>query len=304
MNLTSRSQLGKHQHCACGKQSRSTHQHKHSHSVSTSASSHLLSHYKSELPTRSCFLDGRYIALVLADVPEFHKQVIHIDLEFDAAQGLMHADIRGSAAISEGMNIVRVVIESPTESHSALVWIDTRSQTIVYSDVVEQGDKLALEHNKAVDKLIKDFYSHLNYTYSRDVAIVKLEDDPNCEMFGYCNAYVIKQVLDYVADAEFDPSEIRRFAGAIEKEYAHLLDPNTEPEVEYRGGRGGYGGGRGYGGRGYGGYGRGGYGYGGAGLGLGLGVLGGVALGSAIASRPYYQQPYYAQPYYPPYGYY
>lgn len=255
-----------------------------------------LDNYSSYQPTTSCFLDGRYVSLVLKNIKEFHKQPIFVNLELDEEHRLISSSIHGEMKANEGMNISRVVITSPKMAHSALVWIDTRSKSIVFSDVKvdTEMDAHSKALHKTVDVLLKEFFSHLKYSYSCDIAYVAdIEDGGDttrCGKFGFCNAYVIKQVLDYVAGRAFDPRDIRKFAAAVEAKYVHLLDPNVQPEVEYY--RGGYGGNRGYGGRGYGG--RRGY-YGGAGLGLGLGVLGGVALGSAIAS------PYYA-PY--PVGYY
>jgi len=136
-----------------------------------------------------------------------------------------------------------------------------------------------------------------------------------CTMSGYCNAYVIKSVLDFSRGSNFDSSHILRFVSAVEDNYSSKLDPNTQPEVEYAAGRsgggrggGGYHHGGGYGGGYHHGGGYGGGGWGGAGAGLALGTLGGLALGSAIGSANssgYNNYPGYAYPAYSqyPYGY-
>ena len=234
-----------------------------------------LDNYTEFETTKSCFLDGRYIPLVLAEVTEFHKDSIHIFIDLDEDNLVLSSSISGELQPREGMNIIRIIITADGIPHSALVWIDTRSKTITFTDVRSSGDipKRVSELDRIIDKLLKQFFS--NYKYSRDIAYVDMVSI-HCEKFGFCNAYVTKQVVDYVLDRPFDPSNIGKFVAAIESEYSHLLDPNTEPEVEYWGG-----------------------------LGLGLGLLGGVAIGSAIAA-PRYQQPvYYAQPTYayPVYGY-
>ena len=229
-----------------------------------------LENYKSTVETKSCYLDGRYIAVVLQDVREFHKEPITISAQFDKNFELVSANIRAAVTLHDGMNIIRVVIVTPMMSHSALLWIDKREGTITFSDVRTHGaDK---EYREAVDKVVKellrDLFKHLKYTFSMDVAYVPEPTKlTGCAKFGYCNAYVIKQVLDYLDNKNFDPSDIRRFAATVEREYGHLLDSRTAPEEEYYIG----------------------------GLGLGLGLLGGVAIGSAIASssRPRYV---YAQP--------
>lgn len=238
-----------------------------------------LDNYKSEQPTRSCFLDGRYIPLVLEDVREFRKRPIKIDIELDAHLTVLSSNITGSSQTIEGMNIFRVVITTPIVAHSALVWVDTRVRTITYSDIRSDDisdDRVAAYLEKVdqvVQTLLREFFGELRYKHLLDVAYVREDVSPDCKRFGFCNAYVIKQVVDYVHNRDFDPTHIQRFATAVERKYAYKLDPNTEPEVEYI--------------------------IGGLGLGLGLGVLGGLAIGgAAAASQPRYV---YAQP--PVYGY-
>lgn len=242
-----------------------------------------LDNYKSEQPTRSCFLDGRYIPLVLEDVREFRKRPIRVDIELDAQLAILSSSITGSAQTIEGMNIFRVVIKTPVVAHSALVWVDTRARTVTYSDVRSddiQDDRVAAYLEKVdqvTQTLLREFFSELRYKHLLDVAYVREEPNDHCKRFGFCNAYVIKQVVDYAHDRDFDPTHIQRFATAVERKYAYKLDPNTEPEVEYI--------------------------IGGLGLGLGLGVLGGLAVGgAAAASRPRYGYPAYAAPTYG-YGY-
>lgn len=247
-----------------------------------------LENYRNQQPTRSCFLDGRYIPIVLENVPEFRKEPIHADIELDVNLALLSSNIRGSSSIVEGMNIFRLVVTTPLVSHSALVWVDTRYKTVTLTDVrsdevPDERVTLYLEKiDKVVHQLLKDFFHRLGYKHLVDIAYVTEEKSENCERFGFCNAYVIKQVVDYTYDRSFDPRDIAKFAGTIERKYAHLLDPNMKPEVEYI------------------------VGFGGLGLGLGLGVLGGVAIGAA-ASRPRYYPAYgypaYGYGGYPAYGY-
>lgn len=254
--------------------------------------------YKREQPTTSCYLDGRYIALVLKDVSEFNPSPIHVHIKIESDLQVTSSNIYGSLiSLDEGMNIFRLVIVTPEVSHSALLWIDTRDKTMIFTDVRDERDNTPqlVKRDNILRELLQSFFSDLDFEYSTDIAYLDMKMKQGCTQSGYCNAYVIKQVLDYKAEKDFDPSDIERFAAAIEKKYKHLLDPNSGPEVEYRNGRGGYhGGDRGY---------RGGYygGYGGAGLGLGVGLLGGVALGAALAP-PY--PVYYPQPYPYPYPYY
>lgn len=297
-----------------------------------------LTNYKKYEETDSCFLDGRYIDLVLKDIPEFIEgAAISLIMMYDEnGEYIGHSIGSDFIKIREGMNIIRVIIKSvfsPDDltvdssaslplDHSALLWLDTIKSEAIYSDVVltenpDNETELMWDRiDTAVEEYVNTFLNY-DFTVARVSSTKKNMDhsiNKKCHHYGFCNAYVIKEVLDYANSEDFEGSDILKFAAAIEHNYSDLLDPDTEVEVEYyRGGRGGgrgyggggYGGGRrgyggGYGGhRGYGGgYGRRGYGgYGGAGF--GLGVLGGVALGSAIATPYYAPYPYY--PYYPPY---
>ncbi|CAH6421195.1 Hypothetical protein POVR2_LOCUS302 [uncultured virus] len=185
------------------------------------------------------------------------------------------------------MNISRVVIHTPLVAHSALVWIDTRAKTVTFTDVRSRTDQdSSSPFNGYMDKvdvvtskLLKEFFSDIlthsaDYKYLVDIAYVDEIQSADCQKFGYCNAYVIKQVVDYKSDREFDSRDIAKFASTIERKYKHLLNVNEPAEIEYI--------------------------VGGLGLGLGLGVLGGAAIaGAASASRPQYVY----QQQYPAYGY-
>jgi hypothetical protein len=242
----------------------------------------VLDNYHNQQPTRSCFLDGRYIDIVLKNVEAFVKEPIRISIEFDRDLGVVSSNIEGSALVHEGMNISRVIITTPAVSHSALVWVDTRAKTVTFSDVrrddLQDTPKIAEYMDKVdrvINQLLKGFFSYLNYRHLVDIAYVAEASNEHCQKFGFCNAYVIKQVVDYVQDRPFDPRDIAKFAGTIEKKYSHLLDPNTKEEVEYL-------------------------------FGFGLGLLGGAAIASAARPNYVYAQPAYGYPYggYPAqYGY-
>lgn len=212
-------------------------------SCQNASKSHWLHNYKSEMPTRSCYLDGRYIPLVLGEVNEFRKHSLRLEIELGRNFELIRSHAKGIIQISDGMNIIRVVIETPSMSHSALVWIDTRVKTITFTDVRDTEvleprlDMIMREADKAIDNLLVSFFSHLKYTYHRDIAYVDIARDEwsrNCgEFYGFCNAFIIKQVIDYLDNRDFDPGDIRKLAGAIERRYSHLLNPYSKPEIEY-----------------------------------------------------------------------
>ncbi len=134
--------------------------------------------------------------------------------------------------------------------HSALAWIDPVNKEITYTDTVRaNSDEHTRKMRAVIDDAVGRFFSQFSdFSVVVERIVVPDVSRPDCEQYGYCNAYVIKQVLDYANDRAFDPSNILVFAGNIEREYKHKLDPNGEPEIEYHGGGGG--GGRGGGGGG------------------------------------------------------
>lgn len=244
----------------------------------------ILRNYKQYDKTQSCFLDGRYINIVLKGVNGFISTPINISIALDKNGDVLAKSIQSNFfPLRDGINIIRVRIKTTHMSHSALLWIDMSSKEALYTDVVSDTklpDHINVTHN-VIDELIKTYLNQLgifDVSVSRE-KVPNINQASSCERYGYCNAFVIKQVYDYVNNTSFDPLNILRFAAAIEHNFSSLLDDNTPVEEEYF-----------------------------IGLGLGLGLLGGVALGSALARpRTVYQpypvyQPYQGYPAYP--GYY
>jgi hypothetical protein len=175
-------------------------------------------------PTKSCFLDGRYVNLALAHVSEFEPNPIKIVIDGDN-YSLSSDFIREN----EGVTIIRVI----TNSHSSLLWLDSEERTATHTTTTT-------EHNSKVNDLLKMYVETFrDYKFFSKTIKVKTPKDlnPECNKSGFCNAYVIKQVLDYYDGKKFDTSlrsvDILRFATAIEANFHDQLDPNTLPEVEY-----------------------------------------------------------------------
>lgn len=235
-----------------------------------------------------CYLDGRYIAPALADVPEFLPEPIIVDIVFNAKEEVIAQSIRSDfLELQSGTNIIRVVVRSSYMRHSALLWIDTQDETATYTDTVgKERDHIGQKVHPLVDELLRQYTSVFGYTLVIDRIEVPDILDNTCDQVGFCNAYVIKQVWDWQDGVAFDPTSfnVRDLARDIERDFVEEIDLTKPAEVEYY--HGGY---------------RGGWG----GAGLGVGLLGGLAIGglATSAAQPayYYPQPY---PYYSPYGYY
>ena len=217
----------------------------------------VLDNYESYSPTKSCYLDGRYVNLVLKDVEEFCRRPIKIKIIHDKNGNIIKNVIKSKMIeIKKGMNIIRVIIKSTYTIHSALLWLDTDNMVAIFTNIVHSKEPVIKSLKQTVYNLIEEYINVFgDWDFDvNEIETPKLNINDSCTASGFCNAYVIKQVLDYADDIVFDPNvDILRFAAAIEANYSKFLNPNEEPEIEYF-----------------------------FGLGLGLGLLGGFALGSVV----------------------
>ncbi len=69
-------------------------------------------------PTKSCFLDGRYIPLALADVEEFIPTPIVIQFALDKKGGVLSGSVSSDFfwPHENKLSIVRIVIRSPQDN--------------------------------------------------------------------------------------------------------------------------------------------------------------------------------------------
>ena len=218
--------------------------------------------------TKSCYLDGRYIPLVLGEVAEFIKIPLVVSIVYAKENGtqpsqILHERIESDFfELRKGMNIMRIVVQSTYMLHSALLWLDTVNNTLIITDVLyNENDARVNAIKDLTEKLVRQYFEPFgDFEFSSfNVQVPHVEPESNCVKYGFCNAYVIKQVLDHVNDIPFNSNsvDILKYAAAIEMNYREELDPTTKPEVEY---------------------------FIGLGLGLGVGLLGGLAIGGAVAS--------------------
>jgi hypothetical protein len=227
----------------------------------------ILDNYESYPPTKSCYLDGRYVDLVLKDVEEFSRHPIKIKIIQDKDGKVIENVIKSKMIeIKEGMNIIRVIIKSTYTIHSALLWLNTDNMVAIFTNIVHSKEQIIENLKQTVYRLIEEYINVFgNWDFDVDeIKTPKLNINDSCTASGFCNAYVIKQVLDYANNAVYDPNvDILRFAAAIEANYSKFLNPNEEPEVEYF-----------------------------FGLGLGIGLLGGFAIGGAIGHHHHHHHGY------------
>ena len=271
------------------------------------------------METKSCYLDGRYFNLVLKEHPGLLENPLHIVIKemksynTKEVKEKIFVNMRESKINTSVTGLLRLVIETPKSRHSNLLILDYVNQKVYRFEPLGS----TAPYFEKVNRLVEDY---LSMFFDFDLEVIDLEFDeildeknPHCKKSGFCTAYIILYALAYLTKKDFEPSNIRKFANKVEKQYGHLLTGREEIEFGHYGGGGGggrgggFGGGHGYGGGGHFGYGGGynrGYGGFGGGYGAGAGLLGGLLLGGALASggNPYPYNPY---PYpYNPYPYY
>jgi hypothetical protein len=96
--------------------------------------------YKEYDESHSCFLNGRYINIVLEGVNGFNTTPINIEISLNKRGDVLNESINSNfIRLKEGINIIRVKIKSTYLSHSALLWIDMHNMEAIYTDVVSNN---------------------------------------------------------------------------------------------------------------------------------------------------------------------
>ena len=252
-----------------------------------------LDDYKNYPETQKCYLDGRYFDLIFKNFPGFIKSPLYIKNIIDTTNNNFKTSIEikdFKINMNQPISIIRVIIETSENRHSAVIII--RNEEFGYKGYFfdPSTSTLTSENNEFILLLIKD-------AFGIPIEMIQIYDvldagTPGCDITGFCVAYSIKYVYDYLNNRPFNSSNIRKFASKIESIYPPL-DPNN-PDIEYRGGGhggGGHGGGHGGGyGHGYGGYGHGGWGRRGYG---GYGGYGGWGYGGYGGYWPWWVWPWW-----------
>lgn len=176
-------------------------------------------------PTNECYLDGRYFDLVFSEYPGYINSPILIELDVGEDYLNQKTTIhKGFTYKNYDINIIRIIIETPSSRHSGVLIIDMNKKKGYYFDSSSFNNK----------DIILNILTN-NLFFDKPVELIPtniiLEHNPNCDISGYCVAYSIKFVYDYLLNRDFDPSEIRRFVSCIEDKYG-ALDP-VYADIEY-----------------------------------------------------------------------
>lgn len=215
-----------------------------------------LDNYKAYPDTDSCYLDGRYFNLIL---PHLYQGVstspvmVSIMDNHEGSPSYISVEMSMTPIHMDKVNVFRVIISRSNRlRHSALLMLDPTVMRGVFWN--------PKSHTSNYDNLVVDMIQralHLTqYNIEIDPDMVPSDPKPHsCVVSGYCNAYIIKKVLDQLMQRSFDPSHIKKFSYVIEQMFKDQLvgEPDEEYDVDF------------------------------SPLGAGIGAVGGGAIGGIVA---------------------
>lgn len=183
-------------------------------------------------PTESCYLDGRYFNLVLKRLyPGIVENPLIVSVAQDGKQRKFRIEMREAFISSKHPCFIRVIIQSAEMRHSALLMIDLAKKQGWYWNPRSYDEDNVLD--LSIYQKISEFLRNgLGVQLTRYNLRVPDDENPNCALSGYCNAYVIKFVLDWLLDVPPSFENIRSFCTMIEEEYGDKL--TGEEDVEYQ----------------------------------------------------------------------
>jgi hypothetical protein len=183
--------------------------------------------------SESCYLDGRYFNLALANYPGLIRSPLIVTFRENRSPNRM--SFSQSVAFEGPLDIdrrqpglLRVVIDTPDTRHSNLVILDYANGQAYRFEPLGSNAPYFLEVNRAIKDLLHRFELTLNII---EVPQPLDEKQPGCVESGYCNAYNILYAQAFLEGTDFNPNQIRRFVSMLENQYEDQL--TGEPEVEY-----------------------------------------------------------------------
>ena len=181
-----------------------------------------LDNYIYREPTKECYLDGRYFNKVLGDFPGLIQEPFEIYLDIKDNVIIQSAKLENVKWSQGYVNILRVIINTQNSRHSGVLLLDLAKEQGFYFDSAMVKDK-----NIILNILSSVLLMPIKFLeYPPTVA-----KTPGCEKSGFCVAYSIKFVYDYLMGREYNPDNIRSFAAEIISTYGPL--DSTNPDIEY-----------------------------------------------------------------------
>jgi hypothetical protein len=208
--------------------------------------------YQSLPETTRCFLDGRYFNKAFASYPGLIREPLHVTVADTGKKWKVSVFMRPTQIDTRHINILRVIIHTPTSRHSNVILIDYKNKMVQIFDPVqttdcEQDRETDVKTQKELDKMMKKrkkmsekirkrikeylnmYYPGLSVTYTR--VEVPSACQAGCDYSGFCVAYCIMYVYYTMNNLVPYFYDVKRFARFIEMKYGEL--PAEGEDREY-----------------------------------------------------------------------
>lgn len=206
-----------------------------------------LENYENLPESNSCYLDGRYFNIVLANYPGLLSNPLYIDVKINKMTTLNKRSEREyiSARMEETKintkfpGLLRLVINThignKNSKHSNLLILDYKNGIIYRFEPLGQRAPY-------FDEISKIVHTYLSQFFEWDFKVIELNSDQKLDennrectkiglKSGFCLAYVLLYAYNFINLLDFHPSNIRRFVTQIERTYGRL--PSEGADIEY-----------------------------------------------------------------------
>ncbi len=188
-----------------------------------------------------CYLDGRIIDFALKDeglYDIYAKKPMYVTFTQNSVDQVLQPQtyMEYSTMKQDDINIIRVVLQSPYIRHSTVLFLnlmDGKNEAHWFNPRTKNNLS-----NKLHDQIKTIIHNYLK-TFIKNIKLVDIDSDitevtnKKCFKSGLCNAYVLKYILDWNEDKEFDPSDIEGFAMEQHNKYKDRLTEG-DPDIEYQ----------------------------------------------------------------------
>lgn len=193
--------------------------------------SELLRTYKDYLPSKKCYLDGRYFNVLFSEYPGIVKDPIVFRIGTDnllrQTSGYIRANLQDNYP-----DVIRLIIEVESKDgslsrHSNVFILDPNTRAAFRFEPLDMKHEV---HFKLVNRALEVF---LEQEPLKGYALVNIGMHPqkseteDCPGLGMCVAYVIKYVAMYISEYDINFShrtnDIKKFAKAVEELYGEDL---------------------------------------------------------------------------------
>lgn len=186
-----------------------------------------MANYDNFPESTSCGSDGRYFSLVLGNYPG----VVRYPIEMEITPNDQKIKAYNISYRRDYLNIVRLIVQTPTIRHAVLLFVDTMQSK---AELWDPKDEMLPQNNEHVAQMLKlvDLLIPSGYTFDYTEAYFDTNFPLVCKnkVKGYCNAYILREALDRINNRPSDTRSIKRFISAVEYHYKTRLEGQADNE--------------------------------------------------------------------------